>query len=168
MESHLLTKQAHKRSVERTVASVASNSENITCAICHSNCHENCCCLWTTGLLSNIKRCQKFRSGACSCTHSVFFHKKWLYNYINDPTAARRIETKIEAQKGEVKKMSSELTRLNDKITTSSNEVMILMEDLRRLGPQNTYAKVTTTEVQKMDICILYSLYIYIFFFFVF
>ena len=152
MESHLLTKQAHKSSVEKSsVALVGSNSENITCAICHSNCHENCRCSWTTGLLGNIKRCQKFRSGACSCTHSVYFHKKWPYKYTKDPTAARRIEIEIEAQKGKVKKMSSELAQMNEKITTPSSKVIILMEDLRRLGPQNIYAKVTTTEVQRMQ-----------------
>ena len=150
-KSHLLTKQALKSSVEKNnTALVASNSENITCAICYSNCHEDCCCSWTTGLFGNIKRCEVFRSGACKCTHSIFFHKKWSYMYTKDPTKTGIIETEIEEQKGEVKEVRSELELLNDKLTTSSSEVMDLMEVLKRLGPQKTYAKVTTTEVQRM------------------
>ena len=151
MESHLLSKQAHKSSVEKIIALVASDSANMTCAICHSNCHENCHCSWTTGLLGNIKRYQKFRSGACSCTHDVFFHKKWSYMYVNDSTAARRIEAETEAQKGKVMKMWSELARLNNKIMTSSSKVKILMKDLIGLKPQNTYPNIIKTEVERIQ-----------------
>ena len=151
MKSHLQTKQALQSSVDQTnIALVESNSENITCAICFSNCHEDCSCWWTTGLFGNIKRCEIFRSGACSCTHSVIFHKKWSYKYTKDTTKTRNIETEIDEQKGKVKQVNSELTVMNDKLTTSSSEVMDLMVILRRLGPQNTYANVTTTEVKRM------------------
>ena len=101
--------------------------------------------------LAIISDAKKFRSGACPCTHCVFFHKKWSYKYAKDPTAARTFEAEIEAQKGKVKKISSELAQVNDKITTSISKVMIHMEDLRRIGPQNTYAYITTTEVQRMQ-----------------
>ncbi len=121
-----------------------SEKKNLTCSVCHRNCHLPCDC-WFTFI--SVRACSQIQSGKCThCSHSYSDHTVSKIYYDN---VSKTISLHDQDRTARRKKLEEKLSVYNDDIAKETRVLESKLEEFQGVGSNFFFSKNAIKQINQ-------------------
>ncbi len=122
-----------------------SEKKNLTCSVCHRNCHLRCDC-WFTFI--SVRACSQIQSGKCThCSHSYSDHTVSKIYYDN---VSKTISLPDQDRTARRKKLEEKLSVYNDDIAKETRVLESKLEKFQGVGSNFIFSKNAIKQINQL------------------